>query len=240
METINANHLLPDFTIPPNSWYLFPHTIPLAQPPPLQFPPKCDFLPLNPPADVAGHPATLIHPYLPPAEFPTAGLQANQVSCSSPSPEPPVSAPQAPGQWPTLEQIKNFHFCPFTEGDRVCGFTYWKKSPHKAIKRHMKRNHFVPGSNTTAWRCPNPMCRRKSFKITRKDGMLVHRRQCDKKHRALDPRFVPSKSIEEGDDGDVERWIKAGRKTRTSIKKWLKEGIPWSLDLLEPIRLPVY
>ncbi|KAF9651999.1 hypothetical protein BDM02DRAFT_3109741 [Thelephora ganbajun] len=56
-------------------------------------------------------------------------------------------------------------------------------------------------------------------------------------HLRKDPNFIPLPNIEEGDDVEVKRWIKAGKALRDSIKKKLRDGTPWGFDLLEPIHL---
>lgn len=153
-------------------------------------------------------------------------------------PGQPTQEPQTPDLQPNIQQIKNFHFCPFTQGDKICGFVYWKGSSHKAIQRHMKQKHLAPGIGARCWKCPNRGCKSKERKYKRCEELSVHRSWCDARNRREDRNYTPLPDITVGDDGEMNRWIHAGEGLRRSIKAKLMTGTPWSPALLEPIYPP--
>lgn len=191
------------------------------------------------------------YPHLP-SELPLEASSANQLApeLSSPElplirpsftqpPEPtPLPTPQAPVQQLTPEQINNFFFCPYTEGGRICGKTNWKLWANKAIRRHMKNKHLTAASGSMVWKCPNPECHSKGHIFKRKDSLSNHRRKsCNPRHLGRDPAFVPLPDIVEGSDGEVRRWINAAAEQRKIIRQRLRDGTPWSEDLLQPVHL---
>ena len=182
------------------------------------------------------------------------GSSVGQLVSGPPSPDPrstgppatqppvdvqpiPLPTPQAPVQQLTPKQIKSFYFCPYTENGRICGLVNWGVSSNKTIHRHMKREHFTPGSDAMAWKCPNPKCQSRGRSFERKDTLRAHRKHCNSRHLRQDPDFIPPPDIEEGNDGDVKRWIKAGSNQRRVIREKLRAGTPWSVDLLQPVHL---
>ena len=173
---------------------------------------------------------------MPSPSLPFEGLLATQPLADTqqaPLPTPPVPVVQL-----TLQDIKQFDYCPHTKDGKVCGFVSWTPSGYKTVERHLKDKHFTPGTDAMAWRCPNPMCRRKGRLFKRKDALGAHRKKtCDSWHTNRDPDYIPQSDTELGNDDGVKGWIVAGRKQRNSIKEKLRAGTPWSLDLLQPTYL---
>ena len=152
--------------------------------------------------------------------------------------QPAPPAPLAQGWQPNAREISQFDYCPFTEHNRVCGFVSWKSSGNKAVERHLKREHFDPGSTSSAWKCPNQKCKSNVKSFGRRDSLLSHRnKSCNPYHRQLDPNYTFLPPIQVGNDTEVKEWIKAGAEQRKSIKMLLRSGTPWSIDLLQPTHL---
>ena len=241
-----------DFSNP--QWYLPGDIFSLTHPPSLQFPFDMDLPLLSPPVTTSEQSATPSYPNLP-SEPPLAASSVDQLTSDLSSPElpftgpsviqPPAGAkptplptPQAPVQQLTLEQISNFFFCPYTEGGRICGEVNWKCSANKAVYRHMKDKHLTHTSGSTVWKCPNPKCHSKGHPFKRKDLLLNHRtKSCNPRHLGQDPAFIPLPDIVEGSDAEVRRWINAAAGQRKAIRQKLRAGIPWSVDLLQPVHL---
>lgn len=84
------------------------------------------------------------------------------------------------------------------------------------------------------YECPNPKCTYKDYRFLRKDACDEHRKVCNLL-QALD--YVPMPSIVTGNDAEVDRWMRARLRQRRAIVKKLRDGTPWSKDLLEPVDL---
>lgn len=137
--------------------------------------------------------------------------------------------PHIPVQ-PTLEEIKDFELCPFTQDGKICGEVSWKGTGNKWTQRHMKQKHFIALTDMKVWRCPNPRCHNAMtpFSGTGKHVVRATHAKKDRSHIALC-------SIGGGDGRQMMHWVKAGKPLRAFIRKKLRGGVPWSLDLLEPI-----
>jgi hypothetical protein len=99
----------------------------------------------------------------------------------------------------------------------------------------MKHKHVTLASGSKAWKCPNPKCRLKGRSFLRNDRLLSHRKECNPTNLCLDPNFVPLPDIEEGSDEELKRWMKAAAGQRGAIRRKLRAGTPWSVDLLQPV-----
>ena len=226
-------------------WYPVGDIPSLVHLPPPEFPFDFNFPLLSPPTTISEQFVTPSPPHPPSLDLPIMGPPAAQLPVSAqpptsgqlPVPAPPTLplAPPAPAWQPTSLEVDRFDFCPYTENGQVCGFVSWKSSGNKTIERHMKREHFKLGSSATAWKCPNPRCKNKGRAFARKDSLINHRRKsCDPWHSGQDPNFIPLPHIGEGNDTEVKRWITAAHGQRNAIKKRLRTGTPWSIDLLQP------
>ena len=226
-----------DFEVPDwdqfNFESLVPYTVDyghtLAPFPPLQPPTDFYSLLLSPPG--SSEPSTTATPSPPTPDLPLAGSSSTQPPITTQlTPSPPT--PPAPAWQPTPQQILNFDFCPFTRYGRVCGHVSWARSANKQIKRHVKAEHFPDTS--LGYECPNPECIYRNYRFLRKDACNEHRKMCDLLQA---PGYVLLPNVASGSDAEVDRWMKARRKQRRSIITKLRNGTPWSEDLLEPVCL---
>jgi hypothetical protein len=94
----------------------------------------------------------------------------------------------------------------------------------------MKAVHFPDAS--LGYECPNPDCTHKKHRFLRKDACNEHRRGCNPLQA---PGYVPLPNIESGSDAEVNRWMKARKKQKMEIIRKLRNGTPWSEDLLQPV-----
>ncbi|KAF9651988.1 hypothetical protein BDM02DRAFT_343431 [Thelephora ganbajun] len=195
-----------------------------------------------------GHPFLLFSPLQSPAHFHSTPLSPLGIPGSSPTPSirfsptpdpssagpssgPPTTPPPPPTP-PALNQIVHFDLCPYTRHGQICKYVSWASSPNKQIKRHMKAEHFPDTS--LGYNCPNPKCTRGNYRFLRRDTYIQHRRACD---LAQAPGYILLPNIVSGSDAEVNRWMKARCKQRREIIKKMREGTPWSIDLLEPVSL---
>lgn len=96
----------------------------------------------------------------------------------------------------------------------------------------MKAEHFPDTS--LGYECPNTGCKYKGFRFLRKDACVEHRRSCDLEQ---EPDYVPLPHVVSGDDAEVDSWMRARCKQKRVIVKMLRDGTPWSIDLLEPVTI---
>lgn len=86
------------------------------------------------------------------------------------------------------------------------------------------------------WLCPNLVCRHKGHHFKRKDLLVSHRKRCDPRNSGGDQSsLLPD--IVDGSDREVQRWMDAAKDLRKEVKRLLRTGIPWSLNLLKPVYL---
>ena len=149
---------------------------------------------------------------------------------TQPSLRPPTPPVQV--QEPASNNVEKFDFCPWTKHGQVCGYISWTYSSNKQIKRHMKAVHFQDTS--LGYECPNTDCTHENYRFLRKDACNRHRRGCDPVQA---PGYVPLPNIVSGSDAEVDRWMKARKKQKMEIIKKLRNGTPWSEDLLQPVSI---
>jgi len=84
------------------------------------------------------------------------------------------------------------------------------------------------------YECPNPECTYRDYRFLRKDACDEHRKACN---LLQGPGYVPTPSIVSGSDAEADRWMRARLRQRRIIINKLRNGTPWSEDLLEPVEL---
>ena len=84
------------------------------------------------------------------------------------------------------------------------------------------------------YECPNAECNYRDYRFLRKDACDEHRKVCNLQQA---PGYVPMASIVVGSDVEVDRWMRARLRQRKAIVTKLRNGTPWSKDLLEPVSL---
>ena len=240
-----------DSYFPDPQWHPAGEILSLVHPHLPQFRFDIDLPLLSPPTTTPEQLTTPSYPHLP-FELPPAASPANLQSPNMPSPEPPFVGQAAvhppadplpiPAQVPvpqlTKKRINKFYFCPYTEGGNICGKVSWSCSSDKTIRRHMKNKHPPFTSNSRVWKCPNPRCGHRTGSFMRRDLLLNHRKNsCNPKHLRRNPDFIPLPDIVEGSDAELKRWTYAAADQRKAIKQMLMTGTPWSVDLLQPVRL---
>jgi len=94
----------------------------------------------------------------------------------------------------------------------------------------VKADHFPDTS--LGYECPNPKCTYKNYRFLRKDACDEHRKGCN---LVQVPGYAPLPNIVSGNDAEVDRWMRVRCKQRREIIKKLRNGTPWSTDLLEPV-----
>jgi hypothetical protein len=192
-------------------------------------------LPEYPPTPSTQPPPT---PNLPPAGCssdapPRATLPQTTPPQTTPPQTPlPQTTPPPPPPPSALKKFLKFDFCPYTRHGQICRYVSWACSSNKQIKRHMKADHFPDVS--LGYECPNPRCNYKYYRFLRKDACVEHRRACD---FVQGPGYTPLPTIISGSDAEVDRWMRARCKQKREIVKMLKDGTPWSADLLEPVSI---
>ena len=63
---------------------------------------------------------------------------------------------------------------------------------------------------------------------------MEHRKGCDLVQVS---GYVPLPNIISGSDAEVNQWMRARRKQKMEIIKKLRNGTPWSKDLLQPVSI---
>jgi len=227
----NTDHHYLDLLNP--QWYPAEDLFALAYPPLPEFPFDVNLPLFSPPTTTPEQSTTSSPSHLPSSDLSFEGLPTTQPLANIQKtllPAPPVPVWQPPSH-----HIKNFHYCPYTENGRICGFVSWSNSGTKTVERHMKRSHLKLASKAKVWGCPNLHCKRNGRSFSRKDTLISHRKKCDKSHALNDTDYISLPTIEQGSDKELKGWIKAGLEQGNAIRKKLRAGTPWSVDLLQPV-----